>query len=650
MKKRLLSTLLALCMMLVLLPGTAFAEQGGLIKGTELEWTLDNGTLSITGNGYIPFLGYYGKNAPWYANRDKITTISIGSGITLIGEDVFYYCNNVRTLKYEGTVDQWNTIPVYSGNAPLFSSQCRYEYAGSPKTDIIQSGRVHKDNDHLTWTLDRGGLLTISGTGVIPFLGYYGKNAPWYASHSKITGIVIGNGITAIGEDVFYYCENVTHVSFPGSLTKIYPSAFRSQKIRVIHFTGTKELWYKIDIDNSNNASLFAPSVDYTYNAGPVKRYSVTYDPNGGTCDALPQLLIPGDNYITPTPAPTRYGYIFSGWYTAKTGGTAITNTEVFNRTSNQTLYAQWIPDPSVIKMYTIKLDANGGKVSPASVEVASGETYLSSLPKPTRSGYKFDGWYTAKSGGTQITSTTKATKNQTIYAHWTSTATSSTYTITLNANGGKVSPASLKVASGKTYYSSLPTPTRTGYKFAGWYTAKSGGSKITSSAKATKNQTIYAHWSRRAYTVSFDANGGSVYQDTRTVYNGISYRELPTPTRPGYHFKGWYTKKSGGTKVAETTRVNLTADQTLYAQWVTSATVKGTPQKGTWRVIVPAYYDLALYTTNVTPKVAATKEMTSYQTITCTQKVTLSNGTVRYYGKVNNRDYWFTYSCEMDV
>ena len=248
---------------------------------------------------------------------------------------------------------------------------------------------------------------------------------------------------------------------------------------------------------------------------------------------------------------------------------------------------------------------------------------------------FNFRAWSAAGCGPAAVTATFKgATKN---------------YTVKFNANGGTVSTSSKTVTNGSTY-GTLPTPTRTGYKFAGWYTAKSGGTKITSSAKATKNQTIYAHWSRRAYTVSFDANGGSVYQDTRTVYNGVSYRELPTPTRPGYHFKGWYTKKSGGTKVAETTRVNLTADQTLYAQWVTSATVKGAPQQGRWTVTVPAYYDLALYTSNTAAKPSTTIETAKYQTIICKQRVTLSNGTVRYYGTVNNRNYWFTYSCEMDV
>lgn len=148
-------------------------------------------------------------------------------------------------------------------------------------------------------------------------------------------------------------------------------------------------------------------------------------------------------------------------------------------------------------KICTVTLNSNGGsEVSP--IKVTSGKSY-GTLPTPTRKNYTFDGWYTAKSGGTRVTSTTKVTKNHTLYAHWKSVPTSkpATCTVTLNSNGGnKVSPVSIKVASGKTY-GTLPTPTRSGYKFDGWYTAKSGGSKVKNTTKVTKNHTLYAHWTK---------------------------------------------------------------------------------------------------------------------------------------------------------
>jgi uncharacterized repeat protein (TIGR02543 family) len=70
--------------------------------------------------------------------------------------------------------------------------------------------------------------------------------------------------------------------------------------------------------------------------------------------------------------------------------------------------------------------------------------------------------------------------------------------TLTFDANGGSVSPRSLKVKNGSKW-GTLPTPTRSGYEFVGWYTKKSGGTKITSSTKASKNLTVYAHWKQNA-------------------------------------------------------------------------------------------------------------------------------------------------------
>jgi uncharacterized repeat protein (TIGR02543 family) len=146
------------------------------------------------------------------------------------------------------------------------------------------------------------------------------------------------------------------------------------------------------------------------------------------------------------------------------------------------------------------------------------------------------------------------------------------------------VSTSTLWVTYGKTY-NNLPTPTRNGYTFDGWYTAQSGGTKITSSTTVnlTGNQTLYAHWTAipskantettptqvnsepSQYTVVLD--DGSTCSRI-TVTNGGTYAGLPTPSKDGYTFDGWYTSASGGTKIIASTVVALTGDQTLYAHW----------------------------------------------------------------------------------
>ena len=154
----------------------------------------------------------------------------------------------------------------------------------------------------------------------------------------------------------------------------------------------------------------------------------------------------------------------------------------------------------------------------------------------------------------------------------WTITPKSIAYTVNFDPNGGVVSKASIPVTYGK-IYGTLPTPTRMGYTFDGWYTELTGGTKIVSSTMVgnSAGSTLYAHWTPQKYTVTFDPNGGTVSATSKTVTYGETYaspKALPEPTYPGHTFDGWYTEKTGGTRVTEDTVVTVTKDHTLYARW----------------------------------------------------------------------------------
>lgn len=173
---------------------------------------------------------------------------------------------------------------------------------------------------------------------------------------------------------------------------------------------------------------------------------------------------------------------------------------------------------------YLVTFDPNGGRVSPTSTAVTIGKKY-GPLPTPNRYGYDFDGWYTEKIGGEdkKVTETTTVGTNPptTLYAHW----TAKKCLVALDANGGKIDTTSGQVST-KNYtatygskYNFLPTPTRTGgYKFVGWYTEETGGTKVTSDTTVTTTQThiLYAHWSlipaKAPYDVKLEMDETSVY------------------------------------------------------------------------------------------------------------------------------------------
>ena len=298
-------------------------------------------------------------------------------------------------------------------------------------------------------------------------------------------------------------------------------------------------------------------------------------------------------------------------------------------------------------KQYTVTFNANGGSVSTRSKTVTYGGTY-GTLPTPTRSGYTFNGWYTAASGGTRIYAATSYSRSgdQTLYAHWTRNATTAKrYTVTFNANGGSVSTRSKTVTYGGTY-GTLPTPTKSGYTFNGWYTAASGGSRVYASTKYSRsgNQTLYAHWTKKAttrrYTVTFNANGGSVSTRSKTVTYGGTYGTLPTPTRSGYTFNGWYTAASGGSRIYASTKYSRSSNQTLYAHWTKNASSSST-------VTVPAGHRVYLYVSSTTNSASyyIAAQSSSYR-LSYTKWVIRSDGTIRYYApfKINGRSsyYWF--------
>jgi len=137
------------------------------------------------------------------------------------------------------------------------------------------------------------------------------------------------------------------------------------------------------------------------------------------------------------------------------------------------------------------------------------------------------------------------------------------------DANGGKIGAAKTtitKISKGAKIAKLPKAPKKTGYVFSGWHTKKSGGIKITTATKVKKKVTYYAQW-KKQYTLTFDANGGTVDTKSKKLTNKQSYGTLPTPKRSGYTFDGWYTYTSGGKKVSATTKM-IAKDVKVYAQW----------------------------------------------------------------------------------
>jgi uncharacterized repeat protein (TIGR02543 family) len=313
-------------------------------------------------------------------------------------------------------------------------------------------------------------------------------------------------------------------------------------------------------VTTTSNHSLYA---HWTPN-----NYTVTFDAQGGTAPSPGTKSVTFASTYGALATTSRTGYTFNGWFTASTGGTLVTTGTAVTTASDHTLYAQWTANA-----YTVTFDAQGGTApSPGTKSVTFASTY-GALATTGRTGYTFNGWFTASTGGTLVTTGTAVTtaSDHTLYAQW----TANTYTVTFDAQGGAAPAPGSKSVTYDAAYGALATTGRTGYTFNGWFTAASGGTLVTAGTvvATASDHTLYAQWTVNTYTVTFDGQGGTApVPDSKPVTYGTSYGALATTGRTGYTFNGWFTAASGGTLVTAGSTVTTASDHTLYAQWTANA------------------------------------------------------------------------------
>lgn len=314
--------------------------------------------------------------------------------------------------------------------------------------------------------------------------------------------------------------------------------------------------------------------------------YTVSYNANGGNGAPSSQTKQYNKVLTLSSVKPVRSGYTFKGWTTSSgTSSISYQPGSSYYSDKSVTLYAVWeknkVESSITLSENSLTLDSGSSKTISISFR-GEGIKKLHYTAQNTSICDLNWGETDLGNGTSSLTVTGKkpGTVKITVYLlddegkyfcsqGFIVSVNSRSYTVFYDANGGTV-PASKETVTNGNIYGTLPTPTRNGYTFEGWYTARNGGSRVTADTvvNLTADQTLYAHWTNQPYTISFDANGGNIRTSSMTVTNGSTYGSLPTPTRDGYTFEGWYTARSGGSRVTADTTVNLTSDQTLYARW----------------------------------------------------------------------------------
>ncbi|OKZ74472.1 MAG: hypothetical protein BHW00_04525 [Clostridium sp. 26_22] len=255
-----------------------------------------------------------------------------------------------------------------------------------------------------------------------------------------------------------------------------------------------------------------------------------------------------GNNIVLPT--PTKTGAKFKGWYTSATEGTKAGDAgKNYLPNENITLYAQW--DEAE---YTLTINPNGGELNGSSQLQTIKGVYNSTKEIGTLiapEGYTIT---LNNNDGTENTSTLKQTQS---FEKWTSANG-----IEINGTSYTFAPSDDTITASYTRNQvELTDLSRNGYTFEGWYTSANGGEKITSPYMPQQDITLYAHWTANKYTITFNPGQGNTSTTSKEVTYDQNYGNLPTPTRDGYTFDGWY---NGTTKITESDKVDITENTEL--------------------------------------------------------------------------------------
>jgi len=352
------------------------------------------------------------------------------------------------------------------------------------------------------------------------------------------------------------------------------------------------------------------------------KQYTVSFVTNGGTnVDAIKNVM--HGSQIDAPAAPTKSGYVFAGWYTDRNfaedslyrfgyqavesnltlyakwdvltykinyyierGNLYKTETVVWNVSPSAPsdpekegcLFIGWYSDPECtvafdfsalltkdcnvyakweLRQCTVSFETNGG-TAVESITVSYGQKI--SLPVTKKQGESFGGWY--RDAGFAVLfdfSKDVISEDITLYALWT---VNPVVTVIFDCAGGD--PVDSRILeSGATLGADMPTAVRTGYTFDGWYSEKDGGTRVYSTDIITESRTLYAHWTAKTYTITFDGCGGTTPKSQTVVY-GEAYGPLPETTLAGHNFDGWFCD---GVRYSEGVW-NTDADITLTAHW----------------------------------------------------------------------------------
>ena len=640
-RKRILSVVMIFCMVLSILPQgmvvfAAGPESGTLANGEGVGHTSHDNTNSISwqawsSNNSLPTDGgYYYLSTNITINADNAGQYDWepNGNITLCLNGYTITCNAFINLisgnvTIEDCNDEEGSVVFNKPINSLGYSALQIGYGGAAHLTINGGNFERTDDSRSTIGVYNGSTLTING-GSFTHSNGYAFELNIFDTKLELSGSPeIKKSGEAAGDilDVTGYGAKQGQIKVTGTLTGTFSLCIvdLEYQLRYLHeysFTSSNETdfndltnfqVYDVDI---NKKGLFNPTLIETLPAGYVARKNLTSgqlevvergpkvtldyqrgnDEDGGEDDIKYLQYSKTETTYYGLPAepeePTRKGYTFAGWYEDTEGGDddPISNDDNFIKEGDHTLYAHWTANT-----YNVTYKEKNGEEIDGIDNSDKQYTFGKGLTLPTleREGYTFVGWYTESefndSTGPVKSITAEEIGDKTFYASWNKATYKVEYKETNEKEVGGIDDRDKQYTFGDGL--TLPTPTKIGYTFVGWYTEPDfddGDEPVERiTAEETGPKTFYAKWDANTYTIIYhiDQENGTLLDENGEALPGTHTYGTPTPlkeaVKKGHTLDGWYMSSDCKGNKVEKLAADLYTDEmkesqtiNLYAKW----------------------------------------------------------------------------------
>lgn len=515
----------------------------------ESGYTIDVGKYYKESNVEIPAT-YNGKPVTkisdgMFENDTNITTITLSSNITYIGNNAFKNCPNLKQIIFKSA----STYSMASADA----------HSGSYAITMLAVAISKKDpNNNIAFIGESAFYNCVALESIdVSSATTIGKNA--FYGCSKLESVSLNDNLTKLADSTFNGCLKLNDLQLPSALTEIGANCFvNCQALENIAIpatttmvganilngcTGLKKIVLE---DRSGDLSGF----DKDWKSGISDTvelkvgFRISLDYNGATSgnEAATTIVSVGENYTLPV--PKKVGYKFVGWYDGIKDANKLTDENgksvgAYEKYESISAYAIWEAN-----LNEIVFNANGGEGEMDNQKIATDATVALNECLYTKKGYTFSGWGTTANG--EVNYSDKAdymmgTNSQyVLYAIW----TPNNNTLHFESNGGSGKMSDITIATDAKDTLSANAFTKTGYDFVGWAETENGGKVYSdgdSYTMGTENATLYALWTPIKYTITYNLNGGSVTIANKTEYTiETETFMLTNPIKAGYTFRGW--------------------------------------------------------------------------------------------------------------